>query len=93
MIVGGMFMLIAGAIMLTIWTMALCTALAGRFLAQRKHYVFCIVVAGINCMHAPLGMALGVFTLIVLTRPTVKQMFEMNALPAAEPGSPHVRAG
>ncbi len=53
-----------------------CQVLAGRYLRQRRRYLFCLVVAGISCMEFPFGTALGVFTIIVLTRPTVKQIFE-----------------
>jgi hypothetical protein len=35
-----------------------------------------MVIAIITCLSVPLGTALGVFTLIVLARPSVKQLFE-----------------
>ena len=53
-----------------------CQVLTGRYLRQRRRYLFCLVVAGISCMEFPFGTPLGVFTIIVLTRPAVKQMFE-----------------
>ncbi len=53
-----------------------CQVLTGRYLRQRRRYLFCLVVAGISCMEFPFGAPLGVFTIIVLTRPAVKQMFE-----------------
>ncbi len=48
---------------------------AGRFLASRRHYLFCLVIAAIECTFFPLGTALGVFTIIVLSRESVKQSF------------------
>ncbi|RPJ25444.1 MAG: hypothetical protein EHM35_15545 [Planctomycetaceae bacterium] len=57
---------------------------AGRFLAQRKHYLFCQVMAGIECIFTPHGTVLGVFTLLVLTRDTVKRLF----LPGESSDSP-----
>ena len=54
---------------------AILTCLAGRYLAQRSHYLFCLVMAGIACMFMPFGTALGVFSLIVLTRDSVKGLF------------------
>ncbi len=48
----------------------------GRSLVARKRYVFCMVIAGLNCLSFPLGTALGVFTFIVLLRPSVKELFE-----------------
>lgn len=67
MIVGLVFLFIATIAGLSIWT--------GRNLAQRKRYTSCMVVACISCLSVPLGTALGVFTIIVLQRPSVKQMF------------------
>jgi hypothetical protein len=49
--------------------------LAGRFLAQRVYYTFCFVVAALECIFVPFGTILGVFTIVVLQRSTVKEMF------------------
>ena len=48
---------------------------AGRFLAQRRHRLFCLVIAGINCLFLPYGTILGVFTFVVLMRPSVEAPF------------------
>ncbi len=58
------------------WAFAACTLYAGRCLAQRKHYTFCFVIAVISCLSIPWGTILGVFTLIVLSRPSAKALFE-----------------
>ncbi len=59
--------------------------LVGRFLARRTHRTFCLVVAGITCLSIPIGTILGVFTMIVLMRPSVRAMFRSRdeALAAA----------
>jgi len=57
------------------WSLAACVAITGRFLANRKYYMFCLVIAAIECMFAPFGTVLGVFTIIVLLRDSVKQSF------------------
>lgn len=49
--------------------------LAGRALAQRRRYTFCLVIAGVACMFMPFGTVLGVFTIIVLLRDSVKELF------------------
>ena len=49
--------------------------LCGLFLRQRKHRTFSMVVAGINCIQVPLGTVLGVFTLIVLMRDSVRDIY------------------
>jgi hypothetical protein len=71
-----LFYAIAGGVALSIGlAMAVCTFLAARFLAARKCYVFCLMVAAMNSTIAPLGTGLGIFTFIVLLRPTVKELF------------------
>lgn len=65
----------AGAVM-TGWIFAGCLVVAGRSLTIRKRYWFCFGVAVVACLVCnPLGLGLGVFTIIVLQRPTVKQLF------------------
>ena len=67
----------AGSVALLVgWTTALLTVLAGRSLAQRRRHVFCTVVAALSCLWMPFGTLLGVFTLVVLTKPQVKAMFK-----------------
>jgi len=70
----------------TVWiilglSVAACTVIAGRSLAQRRRYVFCVVVAAIEaatCM--PFGTVLGIFTIIVLQRPSVKRAFGQSGI-------------
>jgi len=72
---GLLFVVIAGSIMLVGWALATCIALTGYFLSVRKNYLFCLVMAGIETTFAPFGTALGVFTIILLMRPSVKALF------------------
>ena len=50
-------------------------SIRGRRLAPR-HRTFSRVVAGLNCLHIPLGTVLGIFTSIVLGRESVGQLVE-----------------
>jgi hypothetical protein len=50
----------------------------GRFLYNRKQYHFCLIIAGLQCAFFPFGTVLGVFTIIVLVRESVKQLFTTN---------------
>jgi hypothetical protein len=77
---GWFFVLLAGGFILAGWTGAICLILAGRFLRRCKHHLFCLVVAGIVCLFNPFGTVLGVFTIIVLIRPSVKRLFETGGL-------------
>jgi len=82
---GLMFALIGGAAVLCGWAFAALIFVAGRLLAARKRHTFCIVVAALCCAFFPFGTALGVFTILVLTRPTVKAMFQQQAALDAPP--------
>jgi hypothetical protein len=76
---GWMFLMIGSGAVLVGWTFSALVITAGRFLARRKHHLFCLIVAGVSCAWVPLGTALGVFTLIVLLRPSVKELFQAAA--------------
>jgi hypothetical protein len=55
--------------------MAICIFITGRSIAHRKHYWFSFVIACIECIFMPFGTVLGVFTIIVLARESVKRLF------------------
>lgn len=59
-----------------------CLILVGRGLSRRKWFTFCIVFAGFICLLFPFGTILGVFSLIVLVRPSVRALFEGATPPA-----------
>ncbi len=73
--IGWLFVGIASVVMIAGWGMAACIITAGRFLAKRRHYTFCLAMAGIECAFMPFGTVLGVFTILVLVRESVKEMF------------------
>jgi hypothetical protein len=55
---------------------ALGNLFSGLFLLRRRHRMFSMVVAAINCLHIPIGTALGIFTFIVLGRDSVRKVYE-----------------
>jgi uncharacterized membrane protein YagU involved in acid resistance len=57
-----------------ITTMVL-NVLAAQWIRARTHWMFCVVVAAINCISMPLGTVLGAFTLVLLTKPAVRASF------------------
>ena len=73
---GWFFVGFASIFILGGWAAAIATFLAGRFIKQQKKYTFIFVMAVISCMFAPFGTVLGVFTIIVLLRDSVKALFE-----------------
>ena len=76
--VGAFMVVIAMFAILVGWTVAVCIIIAGRCLAKRRRYMFCLVMAAISCVFMPFGTVLGVFTIIVLMRPSVKELFASN---------------
>ncbi len=74
--IGWFFVILAGFFIVAGWTLAICLFCAGRFLAAKRRRLFCLAVAGLNCLMVPLGTILGVFTILVLMRPSVKELFE-----------------
>ncbi|MDZ4816523.1 MAG: hypothetical protein SGI71_09690 [Verrucomicrobiota bacterium] len=52
--------------------------MTGLFLRMRRYRTFCLVSAAISCIHLPFGTVLGIFSLMVLLRPSVKKIFDEN---------------
>ncbi|HXN50153.1 MAG TPA: hypothetical protein VN893_26120 [Bryobacteraceae bacterium] len=86
-IVGFIFTALGAVLLLLGLGFSACLALTGRFLAQRRHRLFCQVIAGINCLFLPYGTVLGVFTFMVLTRPSAQALFA-GAPPPLPPALP-----
>jgi hypothetical protein len=83
--IGWFFVIFAGMFIAAGWAFAACVITAGRFLARRRHYLFCLVMAGIECIFMPFGTVLGVFTIIVLMRESTKKLFSANKALDATP--------
>ncbi|MBY0526375.1 MAG: hypothetical protein K2R98_23480 [Gemmataceae bacterium] len=73
---GGFFVVLGLAFFTLGWTLAICALFTGRFLSQHRRYIFCLVVACLLCLQMPFGTILGVFTIIVLQRQSVKELFQ-----------------
>ena len=76
---GLMFIMMALVIMTLGWTLAICLIVSGRCLTRRRCYKFCFAIACVACLLMPYGTVLGVFTIIVLMRPSVKELFGCTA--------------
>ncbi len=86
--IGWIFVVLAACFILAGWTFAACVFATGRCLAQRRHLLFCQVMGGIECAFMPFGTVLGVFTLLVLTRESVKPLFGVLPTPTPPPATP-----
>jgi hypothetical protein len=78
-------MVFAAVFILCGWAFAICLIVAGRRLAAQRSYTFCLVMAAVACIFMPFGTVLGVLTIVVLMRPSVKAVFEPPTMP--EPAS------
>lgn len=83
--VGGFFVVFALAWIVFGLISAALVALAGVYLKQQRKYTYCLVVAALSCLFMPFGTVLGVFTIIVLMRDSVKRLF---GRPPAAPAAP-----
>src|SRR5690349_16609808 len=63
---------------------------AGLCLKRRKSRTFCMVVAALSCLEIPYGTLVGVFTFIILGRPSVIRLFGETppAPPSFQPSQP-----
>lgn len=88
-ILGGIFIGLASAWLLFAVAMAATLFLVGRSLTRRRRYVFCLVAAGVlAALCVPLGTVLGILTIIVLLRPSVKEAFGRSVGPRGLAVSP-----
>ena len=74
-VIGWIFLIGGSTFILIGWTYAIAMFFAGRCLQSHRRPTFCFVIAVLSCLHAPIGTVLGVFTIIVLQRPSVKELF------------------
>ena len=70
--IGGVMFLFGQAI-------ALCIYLVGRFLERQRRYRFIFVMACIECVLFPVGTLLGVLTILILLRTSVKTLFGITS--------------
>lgn len=73
--IGWLVSCVAGFLIVLGLGSAACFALAGRNLARHRSWTFCMVIAGIACTIMPVGTVLGIFTILVLNRPSVRALF------------------
>ena len=81
---GWLFIVFSSAATLIGWVWAVCILFAGWFLSQHKHRMYCLIMGCTACLFNPFGTILGVFTIILLIRPSVQRLFETGA-PTTDP--------
>ena len=77
---GWIFAVLGSLLFLMGIAMAICILIAGRSLTLHKRYSFAFVMACIECLFIPFGTILGVFTIVVLSRESVRALFSATTL-------------
>lgn len=73
--VGVMFIAFAAFFICAGEAFAALTLFSARSLSHRRNRTFSLIVAGLNCLLFPFGTVLGVFTFLVLCRPSVAALY------------------
>lgn len=81
-IIGWLWAIIGACSMTAMWAAAVVLFLVAQSLVAHRRRTLCLIVAALECIHVPMGTILGIFTLVVLTRPSVKALFEAGPRPA-----------
>ena len=71
--VGATIALIGGFLLSVIYS--ICLLKAASFLKRKKNYWFIIFVAVLNCFNTPFGTALGIYTIVVLSKQSVRKVY------------------
>ena len=75
---GWIFVIMGSVAVLLGWTLGILMVVTGKKLKMRTSRMFCLVVAGIECIITPFGTVLGVFTIVTLMKESVIQLFSAN---------------
>jgi thiosulfate reductase cytochrome b subunit len=70
--VGGVFKAFGWVLFAVILLWGILILLSGRWIAQRRNRTGSLVIGGLCCLSIPLGLALGIFTFVVLMNDEVQ---------------------
>jgi len=75
---GWMFFIMGSIFFLAGQATSIAIIISGRFIARRKNYLYSFIVGCVECIFLPFGTVLGIFTIIVLSRESVKAIYAHN---------------
>jgi hypothetical protein len=81
---GWVFIAMGAFALLLGWGVAAMAIYSGYCLRLRRHWLFSNIVAGVACLWVPLGTLLGVFTIVILQRDSVKALYGRPITPAPQ---------
>jgi hypothetical protein len=70
----GLYAIAGGLLLVTL----ILNVVSGYGLLYQKHRTLSVTTACLNCLYAPLGTILGVFTIIILLRDPVRKLYEAH---------------
>ena len=76
-----MFILLPVGMAVVSWMFAIAIALNGYYIRKRQWLTYCLAIGGIESIFMPFGTVLGAFTIILLTKPNVKNLFDLDMSP------------
>jgi succinate dehydrogenase/fumarate reductase cytochrome b subunit len=76
--IGWLFVVMGTILIVSGTALSICILLSAKYIAKRKRYRFSFIVACLTCLLFPLGTVLGVFTIITLSKPSVKEMYQIQ---------------
>jgi hypothetical protein len=77
-VISGIMAVVGGCVLLLAVGIGALVIYVGYSLSQHRNYIFCLVIGALICLNIPIGTVLGVFTIVVLSRPSVKALFEQK---------------
>jgi len=81
-----LMMCVYAFILVVILTGGVVNLLSGLFIRKRRHRMFSIIIGGLNCLQVPFGTLLGVFTILILSRDSVRKTYEVSGGSSSAPG-------
>lgn len=75
---GWVFVVIGGIGIIFCLILGVLTLMASKYIKEVKNYNFIFAIAIVNCLTGILGIILAIFTLIELSKPEIKQLFQKN---------------
>ena len=76
---GYLFAIIGGTCIVIGFAIATGVIISGRFISKRRRHFYSFFMGCLMCLFIPLGTVLGVFTIIVLSRDSVKELYKKGA--------------
>ena len=76
--IGAVIQTFGWVLLVTVEAWGILTMLSGSWIAGRRNRTGSQVVAALNCLNMPLGLALGIFTLLTLNDEGVKHEYDQR---------------